>query len=191
MFCMAIADIPYRGTILLIREGIMGKCHVFVRVTPAQAAVLKAFLKKPPGERARRRAQAIWFSSQGQSVQKIAKLLSVSERSVRSWFAAWRKQGPDGLRDKIIPGRPSCLSHEKAAEMVEVRRYLERHPGVFEFHFLPTYSPWLNPMETVWREMKQAVCRNHFHGTLANLKRAVRRYFARHAAHEGALRAAA
>lgn len=122
MFCMAIADIPYRGTILLIREGIMGKCHVFVRVTPAQAAVLKAFLKKPPGERARRRAQAIWFSSQGQSVQKIAKLLSVSERSVRSWFAAWRKQGLDGLRDKIIPGRPSCLSHEKAAEMVEVTR---------------------------------------------------------------------
>jgi len=73
----------------------------------------------------------------------------------------------------------------------EVRRYLEPHPGVFEFHFLPTYSPWLNPMETVWREMKQAVCRNHYHGTLANLKRAVRRYFTRHAVHEGALRAAA
>ena len=73
----------------------------------------------------------------------------------------------------------------------EVRRYLEQHPGAFEFHFLPTYSPWLNPMETVWREMKQAVCRNHFHRCLANLKRAVHRYFARHAKHEGALRAAA
>ena len=73
----------------------------------------------------------------------------------------------------------------------EVRRYLEKYPGIFEFHFLPTYSPWLNPMETVWREMKQAVCRNHFHRTMANLKRAVHRYFARHAVHEGALRAAA
>ena len=73
----------------------------------------------------------------------------------------------------------------------EVRRYLERHPGCFAFHFLPTYSPWLNPMETVWRQMKQAVCRNCFHGSLDNLKAAVYRYFATHAAHEGALRAAA
>lgn len=73
----------------------------------------------------------------------------------------------------------------------EVKRYLDRHPGCFEFHFLPTYSPWLNPVETVWREMKHAVCRNHFHRCMANLKCAVRRYFARHAAHEGALRAAA
>jgi putative transposase len=73
----------------------------------------------------------------------------------------------------------------------EVKRYLELHPGVFEFHFLPTYSPWLNPVETVWREMKAAVCRNYFHGTMANLKRAVHRYFASHVIHEGALRAVA
>jgi len=39
--------------------------------------------------------------------------------------------------------------------------------------------------------MKQAVCRNCFHGCLNNLKAAVYRYFATHAAHEGALRAAA
>ena len=100
----------------------MGKCHVFVRVTPAQAAALKAFMKKPPGDRARRRAQAVWFSSQGQPVQEIARLLSVSERSVWSWFTAWRKEGLDGLRDKPIPGRPSRLSREQAAEMVEVTR---------------------------------------------------------------------
>lgn len=73
----------------------------------------------------------------------------------------------------------------------EVKQYLERRPGVFEFHFLPTYSPWLNPMETVWSQMKAAVCRNKFHGTIENLKQAVRRYFLHCAVHEGALRAAA
>lgn len=73
----------------------------------------------------------------------------------------------------------------------EVRCYLEQHPGRFLFHFLPTYSPWLNPMETVWRQMKHAVCRNCFHGCLDNLKAAVCRYFASHAVHQGALRAAA
>lgn len=73
----------------------------------------------------------------------------------------------------------------------EVKKYLERHPGIFEFHFLPTYSPWLNPMETVWREVKAAVCRNKFHGTIENLKRAIRKYFLGHTVHKGALRAAA
>lgn len=100
----------------------MGKSHVFVRLTPAQAKALKAFLKKPPGERARRRAQAIWFSSRGQPVQEIARLLSVSERSVRSWFAAWRQEGLDGLRDKPIPGRSSSLSPGQTDGMVEVTR---------------------------------------------------------------------
>lgn len=73
----------------------------------------------------------------------------------------------------------------------KVQDYLKRRPGVFKFHFLPTYSPWLNPMETVWREVKAAVCRNKFHGTIENLKRAIRKYFLCHAVHEGALRAAA
>ena len=103
-------------------RGIMGRSHVFVHLTPAQRRRLKAFLKKPPNDRARRRAQAIWFSSQGQPVREVAKLLSVSERSVRSWLAAWRKEGLDGLRDKPIPGRPSSLSDEQTAQMVEITR---------------------------------------------------------------------
>ena len=100
----------------------MGRSHVFVRLTPSQAKGLKAFLKKPPGERARQRAQAIWFSSQGQPVRKIARLLSVSERSVRKWLAAWRGEGLDGLRDKPIPGRPARFTPAQAAEMVKVTR---------------------------------------------------------------------
>jgi hypothetical protein len=39
--------------------------------------------------------------------------------------------------------------------------------------------------------MKQAVCRNCFHGRLDHLQAAVYRYFLTHATHQGALRAAA
>lgn len=72
-----------------------------------------------------------------------------------------------------------------------VRQYLSRHERKFEFHFLPTYSPWLNPQETVWRQMKRAVCHNHFHGSIENLSKAVHKYFRRHAFHKGAVQAAA
>lgn len=97
----------------------------------------------------------------------------------------------EALRQRYGRGIHLVLDNYSIHASKKVREYLERHAGVFEFHFLPTYSPWLNPMETVWREMKQAVCRNQFHGTIANLKKAVRGYFVSHRKHEGALRAAA
>jgi transposase len=72
-----------------------------------------------------------------------------------------------------------------------VREYLSGHEGKFQFHFLPTYSPWLNAIETVWRQMKRAVCSNWFHQTIGNLRKAVHKYFRTHPIHEGAIRAAA
>lgn len=97
----------------------------------------------------------------------------------------------EALRQKYNTRLHLVLDNYSIHFSKEVKRYLSLYPGAFEFHFLPTYSPWLNPMETVWRELKNAVCRNHFHGCMANLKEAVHKYFASHAIHEGALRAAA
>jgi len=100
----------------------MGKCRVFMRLTPAEAAAVRAFIRKPPSGPARLRAQAIWFSSQGHPVKEIAKLLSVAERSVWNWFDAWRRQGLNGLRDKPIPGRPASLSPQQQAQLVAITR---------------------------------------------------------------------
>jgi len=86
----------------------MGKCRVFMRLTPAEAAAVRAFIRKPPSGPARLRAQAIWFSSQGHPVKEIAKLLSVAERSVWNWFDAWRRQGlqrPSRQADPPDPDR--------------------------------------------------------------------------------------
>jgi len=55
----------------------------------------------------------------------------------------------------------------------EVRRFLGAHPGEFELLYLPTYSPWLNPVEDLWRVIKDAICRNVYHGDIERLREAL------------------
>jgi transposase len=43
-----------------------------------------------------------------------------------------------------------ALPAHKGAE----RYFCLKHPEWFEFHYLPTYSPELNPVEQCWNEMK-------------------------------------
>ena len=97
----------------------------------------------------------------------------------------------EALRRRYARGIHLVLDNYSIHYSRRILDYLQRHPGVFEFHFLPTYSPWLNPMETVWNLMKRRVCWNCFHETIENLNCAVARYFRKHRVHEGAIRAAA
>lgn len=136
-------------------------------------------------EDARQNRKAYCFGAIDFSTGRVSCLVKDRKRSCE--FVAFL----EALRCKYGEGIHLVLDNYSIHYSRRVRDYLEGRPGVFEFHFLPTYSPWLNPMETVWREMKQAVCRNQFHGTIENLKSAVRRYFVSHRRHEGALRAAA
>jgi len=48
------------------------------------------------------------------------------------------------------------------------------------FHrvFLPTYSPWLNPIERFWRFMRRRLTHDYFFETLEQLKRAAINFFA-------------
>ena len=59
-----------------------------------------------------------------------------------------------------------------------VGQYVKEHADEFELLYLPTYSPHLNPIEDVWRVVKNAVCRNRFWGDIETLLAQVRRYFA-------------
>ena len=73
----------------------MGKCRVFMRLTPAEAAAVRAFIRKPPSGPARLRAQAIWFSSQGHPVKEIAKEYGLRETQVKealSFYQAHRQE---------------------------------------------------------------------------------------------------
>ncbi|EJJ3927829.1 IS630 family transposase, partial [Salmonella enterica] len=42
----------------------------------------------------------------------------------------------------------------------KVERWLEENPK-FRLLFLPTYSPWLNPIERLWLPLHETITRNH------------------------------
>ena len=77
----------------------------YIRLNPVKTRELKAFLAggySPYGLRTRRRAQAIWFSNQGQTVTQIAHQLRTSKRSVWKWFKTYQQKGLDGLKGKYF-----------------------------------------------------------------------------------------
>ena len=122
----------------------MEKRYVFMRLDEKERTQLKEFIKQAPSQRVRTRAQAIWFSSQGQTVQEIAKLLSVSERSVWNWFAACRRHGLKGLCDKPIPGRTPSLSPRQEAELVAITRQSPASVGMSGYTWnCLSLSKWL------------------------------------------------
>ena len=65
-------------------------------------------------------------------------------------------------------------SIHKAKEVLE---WLAAHPRL-QLVWLPTYSPHLNPVERIWKVMKQAVAANRAHAKLVMLKQAAREFFA-------------
>lgn len=58
---------------------------------------------------------------------------------------------------------------------VAVRQWLEINPK-FVFLFQPTYSPWVNRIERLWKTMHDTVTRNHRCKTFAELARQVARF---------------
>lgn len=57
----------------------------------------------------------------------------------------------------------------------------------FKFLFLPTYAPELNPMEDIWRVVKNKVCRNYYHQSIERLINAVSKEFNKRS-YEGVIR---
>lgn len=53
--------------------------------------------------------------------------------------------------------------------------WLQRHPKV-ELLFQPAYHPWVNDIEKLWKKLHDTVTRNHHHGTLPQLMRAVTQF---------------
>lgn len=58
---------------------------------------------------------------------------------------------------------------------VAVRQWLEKNPK-FVFLFQPTYSPWVNRIERLWKTMHDTVTRNHRCKTFAELARQITRF---------------
>jgi transposase len=59
-----------------------------------------------------------------------------------------------------------------------VQTWLRAHRAQLRLHFLPTYSPRLNPIERVWRHFRRNVTDNFYFGTLTRLMAAVKAFLA-------------
>jgi len=119
-----------RGIRALLEEGIVARAYVFMELGGEEAAALRAFIKEAPSHRERSRAQAVWFSAQGRTVQEITRLLSVTERAVRKWFAAYRRGGLEALRNKPYPARKTKLSPQQEEQLVAITRQAPKTVGV-------------------------------------------------------------
>lgn len=67
-------------------------------------------------------------------------------------------------------------------------RWAARRPRRIELHFLPTYSPELNPTEHVWKKTKRAATHNRYFPTGERLRMAVHRRFNRYQGNPAELR---
>lgn len=104
----------------------------FVRkLTRAEQQHIRAALKDRDG-RIVRRAQVVWFSSQGQKVQQIAGLLGLSEAAVARIIKAFSQRGVEALPDKPRSGRPCKATEGYVASLKEA---VSKSPRDFEYVF--------------------------------------------------------
>jgi transposase len=61
----------------------------------------------------------------------------------------------------------------------KIREWLEGKSSVLELHFLPAYSPNLNPIEKVWKKVKKESVHNKHFSSESSLKQAVFKRFNR------------
>jgi len=80
-------------------------------------------------------------------------------------------------RKKIVLVLDNASSHKSN----KVTEFVEKHRKRLELLFLPPYSPELNPVERVWKNLRYRVTHNIFFENLTALENAVIEYLKEHA----------
>jgi transposase len=78
----------------------------------------------------RRRKRAVQAVKEGSSITEVARVLGVTDRSVRRWVVAERDQGGDGLAAKPHPGPKPRLNGNQARQVLS---WLKKSPSEFGF----------------------------------------------------------
>jgi transposase len=78
----------------------------------------------------RRRKRAVQAVQEGSTVAEVARVLGVSDRSVRRWVAAAREGGDDALDAVPHPGAPSKLNGKQERQVLS---WFKRMPSEFGF----------------------------------------------------------
>jgi len=78
-------------------------------------------------------------------------------------------QAPDYHGQKIILVVDNFIIHRSR----KTQDFLEKYKDQLVLFMLPTYSPWLNLIERLWKHLRRKVTHNHLFTSLADLVKAV------------------
>ena len=121
-------SVPVRGQDLsaLIDEVVMKVATKFVSaLTPEEMTHLQHLLDTAVAKRVRRRAHSILLSSQGQSIDEIARIYRVHRDTVYAWIDRWTTAGLSGLYDQPRSGGPPKLNEQ---EQAVAQALIQAHP---------------------------------------------------------------
>ncbi len=102
--------------------------------------------------------KVVWVESERKNSELFIGLLREMRRTYR------------GLRRIIL-----ILDNVNTHSSRKTTRFLKANPK-FELAFQPTYHPWVNRIERLWKALHDTVTRNHRHQNLDELMVAVRRF---------------
>jgi transposase len=81
------------------------------------AAELRALAASTRDGRVVRRLLAIALVLEGQTRADAARLNGMDRQTLRDWVHRYNEEGVDGLRPRVIPGRPGALTGEQMEEL--------------------------------------------------------------------------
>lgn len=91
-------------------------------------------------------------------------------------FLEWLLAEHDPCRQIVL-----VLDNARVHKSHQVLTFVEKWQERLVLVYLPPYSPDLNPVERVWKDLRYRVTHNVFFKNLADLTQAVSDYLARHA----------
>ena len=130
---------------------------------------LKAQHKKERDKRICDRIKAVLLYDKEWSFQEIAEVLLLTEEAIRhhvSEYKSSKKLKPEG------GGSEEKLSAEQVQKL---ESHLETSKIIL--HFLPPYSPNLNPIERLWKWMKERTLYNTYYQEFDDFRSAVLGFF--------------
>jgi len=113
-----------------------------------QAIIERLARSRTAAAREVERAQIIWHSQQGESVQSLAERLGLCTATVRFWIKRFNAAGISGLNDEPRAGRPATYTPEEVSEVVALSL---TDPQTLN---LPFASWTLDRLETYLNEVK-------------------------------------
>lgn len=94
-------------------------------LTEQQRKLLEGTMKNDASHRARMRAHGLLLSSEGITINAIAKIYHVDRDTVSPWIKKWEKYGDKSLHDQPRSGRPTTLN---ATETELAKQYIKEEP---------------------------------------------------------------